>query len=114
MWAIVALRCHARQRDYELAELSHPGIHADATAVLFHNDVVAEGQAETCTFARRLRSEEGIEYPRPYFVGHPSAVVADPNFNLVLAAPRADRDLWLIRRVAVVTTPLLHRMDRIR
>jgi hypothetical protein len=51
--------------------------------MLFHDDVVSNGQAKAGTLASRFGGEEGIEHFLLYLGRNASAVVANPNLNFV-------------------------------
>src|ERR1700692_2775207 len=67
-----------RQYDLELGEKSGLRLDINAAAMLFHDDVVAHGQAKPGAFTRRLGREERGEY-----------------FNLVSEVLRCSRKHWL-------------------
>ena len=52
----------ARQHDPEFGEFPKRRIDFDRAGMLFHDDVVAEGQTKARTFAGRLSREKGIEH----------------------------------------------------
>jgi hypothetical protein len=72
-----------RQDDPEFSELPRLRLHFNRAAVLFHDDVVAHGQAKPGTFARGLGRKERVEYFFFYFGRDAGAVIADANFELV-------------------------------
>ena len=59
--------------------------------MLFHDDVVSDGQAEASALSGRFCREEGIEHLLPCFGWNASAVVANPDLNFVAKILRRRR-----------------------
>src|SRR3954452_8969719 len=66
----------AGQGDGELGELAGHTLGFDQAAVLLYDDVVAEGEPEAGTLARRLGSEERVEHLRLDVLGDTDPVIA--------------------------------------
>src|SRR5262249_30104613 len=76
-------RCLARKNNSDLGELAGLRIDLDRTRMLFHDDVVSDGQAKASAFSGRFCREEGIEHLFPYFGRNARAIVANPDLNFV-------------------------------
>src|SRR6185437_6192705 len=72
-----------RQDDDELGEAARLSLDVNGAAVLFDDDVVAHGQAETRPLACGLGGEERIEHLVLHVCRDAHAIVADANFHAV-------------------------------
>jgi hypothetical protein len=70
------------QADNELRELPFLGFHFDLPAMLLHDDVVADRQAQTRALSGRFRRKKRIENFLANLRRNAVAVVANLNFNL--------------------------------
>src|SRR5271165_5146986 len=78
----------ARQMERELRKLTDLAVDGDRTAVLLHNDVVADRQAEPGALAGRLGGEKRLEQFVPDVGRNPNAVVADADLDRVTEIAR--------------------------
>src|SRR5271165_2653040 len=78
----------ARQINSELGKLAELAVDGDRTAVLLHNDVVADRQAEPGALAGRLGGEKRLEQFVPDVGRNPNAVVADADLDRVTEIAR--------------------------
>src|SRR3954469_10399071 len=104
----------AGQDDRELGELTGLGRDGDLAAVLLHDDVVAQGQAEPGALAGRLRGKEGVEHLGLDLVRDADAVVADPDLDLAAEASGRGHERRLEARVAVLRLPFRRRVEPVR
>src|SRR5262245_49382650 len=79
-------RCLARKNNSDLGELAGLRIDLDRTRMLFHDNVVSDGQAKPGALSWRLRCEEGIEHLFPNFMRNAAAVVANSDIDFVAEA----------------------------
>ena len=70
--------CHARKNDFDFGELTGPGIDLDRSGVLLDDNVVAQRQTKTGSFARWLGRKERVEYLVHHLGGNTAAIVANP------------------------------------
>src|SRR5580700_2782408 len=63
--------------------------------MLFHDDVMTDGEAESGAFACRLGGEERIEHLGFYFRWDAGAIVANPDLDAVTEVFRGGREDWL-------------------
>lgn len=69
------------ESDDEFGELTGGGVYLQAAAMLLHDDVVTDGEAEAGAFAGGLGGEEGIEDFGAYFRWDARAVVAEADLD---------------------------------
>ena len=97
----------ARQHDPEFGELAGLGVDLDRAGMLFHDDVVAERQAEAGSFAGRLGREERIEHLLLHLGRNAGAVVADPDLDPVAEVLRRGRKRGLVGRSSLAALRLV-------
>ena len=86
----------------------------DRAAMLFHDDVVAHRQSKSGAFAGRLGGEEGIEHLLLHLWRDAGAVVADADFDMVIAPARRRGDQSARIRSSIVGLSLGHRIEAVR
>src|SRR4030095_16339426 len=74
--------------------------------MLFHNDVVTDGEPEPGSFSGRLRCEERVEHLLFYFRWNTRAVIANPDFHTIAKASCRGDQGWFIA-IAISLGPTL-------
>src|SRR5262249_37501349 len=72
-----------REDNPDLSEFTWLRIDFDRTCVLLDDDVVANREAKTCTFSRRLGCEERLEHLFLHIRRNTCTVIADSNFHTI-------------------------------
>ena len=77
-------------------ELTGPGIDLDRSGVLLDDNVVAQRQTKTGSFARWLGRKERVEYLVHHLGGNTAAIVANPDLDAVAEVFRRRGKGWLV------------------
>src|SRR5262245_23466386 len=64
--------------------------------MLFHNDVVTDGEPKPSSFSGRLRCEEWVEHLFFYFRCNTRAVIPNPDFHTITKASCRGHQGWVI------------------
>src|SRR5262245_39385213 len=99
-------RGSARQNHPYFRELARLRIDLDRPAMLFDDDIVADGKAKAGAFPGRLCCEERVEHLLHHLGWNAGAVVADPDFHLLAKAAGRGRKGWLIAIATGLGFPL--------
>ena len=73
----------ARQDNSDLSELTPLRIDLDGARVLFHDDIVTDGEAKARAFSRRLGREKRVEHFFFHVRRHTGAVVVNSDFHTI-------------------------------
>src|SRR5258708_12609473 len=74
---------HARKNDLEFGEFAGLGVGLDRSGMLLDDNVVAQRETKTRSFAGGLRRKEGIEHLFLHLGRNASAGVTDPDLHAV-------------------------------
>src|SRR3984957_2303697 len=108
VWPRLARGCHARKNHLEFGEFAGASIDLDRSGVLLDDNVVAQREAKTGSFAGGLGRKERIEYLLPYLGKNTDTIVAHPDLDAVTETSGRDHQ----RRLVAVNPdfpPALHR-----
>src|SRR4029450_12092192 len=82
--------------------------------MLFHNDVVTDGEPEPGSFSGRLRCEERVEHLLFYFRWNTRAVIPNPDFHRIAKASCRGHQGWFIAIAISLGSTLCCRIKTVR
>src|SRR5262245_50818914 len=85
-----------RQNNSDFCELTRLCIDFDSTSVLLDDDVVADGEPQSCPFSSWLGRKERLEHLFFHVGRDAGAVVADSDLHTIAEAFGRGRESWLV------------------
>src|SRR4249920_2930552 len=86
----------AREDNPDFSELTRLRIDLDGARVLFHDDIVADGEAKTGAFSGRFGREKRVEHLFFHVRRHTGAVVANSDFHTIAKVFGRSRESRLV------------------